>query len=389
MTDAAAAASTSAADAAATAELGAIPETDLETVRDEFHVLHEIVKRARANLDRNTWDYLRGGTESETTVKRNRLAFDKVAFRPRVLNDMREIDTGGSFLTHKVSLPVLLCPIGSLESFAANGPVQAMRAAAHAGVPLFLSSVGTVPLEDVAKIEGGTKVFCLYKRGDDSWLDDIVARAVDHGYDAFALTVDSAWYSRRERDMANRFVKPWRQVPGMEFQKALNWKDVERFKKTHDIPLILKGIATAEDARLAVEHGADMIYVSNHGGRQLDHGLGALDVLPEVADAVAGRAKIAVDGGVTRGSDIIKARALGADAVGIGRMLCCGLAAGGAAGVVRVLELLEEEVRIDLGLLGLNSFNDIDGRYIAYTDPVEPAHVWSQYPLLAPDDYTY
>ncbi|WP_281684032.1 alpha-hydroxy acid oxidase [Thalassobaculum salexigens] len=388
MTDAAAA-STSAADAAATAELGAIPETDLETVRDEFHVLHEIVKRARANLDRNTWDYLRGGTESETTVKRNRLAFDKVAFRPRVLNDMREIDTGGSFLTHKVSLPVLLCPIGSLESFAANGPVQAMRAAAHAGVPLFLSSVGTVPLEDVAKIEGGTKVFCLYKRGDDSWLDDIVARAVDHGYDAFALTVDSAWYSRRERDMANRFVKPWRQVPGMEFQKALNWKDVERFKKTHDIPLILKGIATAEDARLAVEHGADMIYVSNHGGRQLDHGLGALDVLPEVADAVAGRAKIAVDGGVTRGSDIIKARALGADAVGIGRMLCCGLAAGGAAGVVRVLELLEEEVRIDLGLLGLNSFNDIDGRYIAYTDPVEPAHVWSQYPLLAPDDYTY
>lgn len=378
-------------DAAANtgASLGAISETDLAKVRDEFHVLHEIVKRARANLDRNTWDYLRGGTESETTVKRNRLAFDRVAFRPRVLRDMREIDTSGAFFGTKVTLPVLLCPIGSLESFAPNGPVQAMRAAAHFGVPLFLSSVGTVPLEDVAKIEGGTKVFCLYKRGDDAWLDDIVARAVDHGYNAFALTVDSAWYSRRERDMANRFVKPWRQVPGMDFQKALNWKDIERFKKTHDIPLILKGIATGEDARLAVEHGAEMIYVSNHGGRQLDHGLGALDALPEVVDAVAGRAKIAVDGGVTRGSDIVKARALGADVVGIGRMLCCGLAAGGAAGVVRVLELLEEEVRIDLGLLGLNSFNDIDGRYVAYTDPVEQAHVWSQYPLLAADDYTY
>ncbi|WP_420563789.1 alpha-hydroxy acid oxidase [Thalassobaculum sp.] len=376
-------------DAAATPELGPVSDADLAKVRDEFHVLHEIVKRARVNLDRNTWDYMRGGTESETTVKRNRLAFDKIAFRPRVLRDMREVETTGDFLGAKVSLPVVLCPVGSLESFAAHGPVQAMRAASQYGVPLFLSSVGTVPLEDVAKIAGGTKVFCLYKRGDDAWLDDIVARAVDHGYQSFALTVDSAWYSRRERDMANRFVKPWRQVPGMEFQKALNWKDVERFKKTHDIPLILKGIATAEDARMAVEHGAEMVFVSNHGGRQLDHGLGALDALPEVVDAVAGRAKIAVDGGVTRGSDIVKARALGADVVGIGRMLCCGLAAGGAAGVIRVLELLEEEVRIDLGLLGLNSFDGIDGRYIAYTDPVEPAHVWSQYPLLAPDDYTY
>lgn len=370
-------------------ELAAISEADLDTARDEFHVLHEIVKRARVNLDRNTWDYMRGGTESETTVKRNRLAFDKIAFRPRVLRDMREVDTSGTFLDIKVTLPVVLCPVGSLESFAANGPVQAMQAAARYGVPLFLSSVGTVPLEDVARIDGGTKVFCLYKRGDDSWLDDIVARSIDHGYNAFAITVDSAWYSRRERDMANRFVKPWRQVPGMDFQKALNWKDIERFKKTHDIPLILKGIATAEDARMAVEHGADMVFVSNHGGRQLDHGLGALDVLPEVVDAVAGRAKIAVDGGITRGSDVIKARALGADVVGIGRMLCCGLAAGGAAGVVRVLELLEQEVRIDLGLLGLNSFNDIDGRYVSYTDPVEPAHVWSQYPLLAEDDYTY
>jgi glycolate oxidase len=367
----------------------AIADAELEAARDQFHVLHEVVKAARANLDRNIWDYLRGGTESETTVKRNRLAFDRIAFRPRVLRDMREIETSGDFLGSKVSLPVVLCPIGSLESFAEAGPVQAMRAASHQNVPLFLSSVGTVPLEDVAKIQGGVKVFCLYKRGDDAWLDDIVARAVDHGYDAFALTVDSAWYSRRERDMANRFVKPWRQVPGMEWQKALNWKDVERFKKTYDIKLILKGIATAEDARMAVEHGADMVFVSNHGGRQLDHGLGSLDVLPEVVDAVAGRAAVAVDGGITRGSDIVKARALGADVVGIGRMLCCGLAAAGAAGVVRVLELLEEEVRIDLGLLGVNAFDELDGRYVTRAEPVEPTQVWGQYPLLAADDVAY
>jgi len=357
-------------------------EETIEILREACQTLHEVVDRARTRLDSNVWDYLRGGTESETTLRRNRLAFDRWAFRPRVLNDMREVDTGGTFLGHRLRLPVLLCPIGSLESFHPDGPRAAMRAAAEFGVPLFLSSVGTVPLEDVAKVEGGVKVFCLYKRGDDDWLDGVVARAVDHGYDAFAITVDSAWYSRRERDLANRFVKPWRQVPGMEFQKALNWTDIARFKKTYDIPLVLKGIATAEDARLAIEHGADAVFVSNHGGRQLDHGLGALDALPEVVDAVRGRATVVVDGGVVRGTDIAKARALGADVVGIGRLLCCGLAAGGTAGVVRVLELLEEECRIDLGLLGVHRFDQLDGRYLARAEPVMEPGMWSQYPLV-------
>ncbi|NQW09829.1 MAG: alpha-hydroxy-acid oxidizing protein [Alphaproteobacteria bacterium] len=365
-----------------------IADADMAAARDAFQTLHEVVKHARATLHRNIWDYMRGGTESETTTKRNRLAFDTIAFRPRVLRDMRQVDTSGSFLGHACRLPLVLCPIGSLESFAEDGPLQAMRAAAAYGVPLFLSSVGTVPLEDVGAI-GGTKVFCLYKRGDDAWLDAVIGRAIDTGFDAFALTVDSAWYSRRERDIANRFIKPWRQVPGMDWQKALSWADIERFKKSYDIPLILKGIATAEDAALAVEHGAEMIFVSNHGGRQLDHGRGALDVLPEVVDAVAGRAAVAVDGGVTRGSDIVKARALGADVVGIGRLLCCGLAAGGAAGVARVLELLEEEVRIDLGLLGVNSFDQLEPDHLHPAEPVGPPHVWSQYPLLSDDDYTY
>ena len=356
----------------------------IEELREACQTLHEVVDRARSRLDGNVWDYLRGGTESETTVRRNRLAFDRWAFRPRVLEDMREVDCGGSFLGRRLRLPVLLCPIGSLESFHPDGPRAAMQAAAEFGVPLFLSSVGTFPLESIAEVPAGNgmKVFCLYKRGDDAWLDGVVGRAIDHGYDAFAITVDSAWYSRRERDISNRFVKPWRQVPGMEFQKALNWGDIARFKKTYDIPLILKGIATAEDARLAIEHGADAVFVSNHGGRQLDHGLGALDVLPEVVDAVRGRASVVVDGGITRGSDIAKARALGADMVGIGRLLCCGLAAGGAAGVVRVLELLEEEARVDLGLLGVPGFDRLDGRYVTRAEPVMEPSLWSQYPLL-------
>lgn len=360
------------------------PADSIEELREACQTLHEVVDRACGRLDRNVWDYLRGGTESETTVRRNRLAFDRWALRPRVLEDMREVDCGGSFLGRRLRLPVLLCPIGSLESFHPDGPRAAMQAAADFGVPLFLSSVGSFPLESIAEVPAGNgmKVFCLYKRGDDAWLDDVVARAIGQGYDAFAITVDSAWYSRRERDIANRFVKPWRQVPGMEFQKALSWADIARFKKTYDIPLILKGIATAEDARLAVEHGADAVYVSNHGGRQLDHGLGSLDVLPEVVDAVRGRAAVVVDGGVTRGTDIAKARALGADMVGIGRLLCCGLAAGGAAGVVRVLELLEEEARVDLGLLGVHRFGQLDGRWLARAEPVVEPGLWSQYPLL-------
>ena len=358
-------------------------------LRRKAKTLHEIVKLARTNVDRNVWDYLQCGTESETTVRRNRAALDRIAFRPRVLNDMREIDLSGSFLGHKLGLPLLLAPVGSLGSFHPDGPREAMRAAAEVDIPLFLSSVGTVPLEDVAAVKGGVKVFCLYKRGDDAWLDGVVGRAVDSGYDAFAITVDSAWYSRRERDIANRFVKPWRQVPGMEFQKALSWKDIARFKKTYDIKLILKGIATAEDAKIALDHGVDCVYVSNHGGRQLDHGLGSTDVLPEVVDAIGGKAQVAVDGGYSRGTDIVKARALGADIVGMGRLLCCGLAAGGAEGVQLMLELVAEECRIALGLLGVNSFDELTPAHLTKGELVMEPHIWSQYPLLPGDGFTY
>ena len=197
-------------------------------------------------------------------------------------------------------------------------------------------------------------MFQLYVRGDEAWADDHFRRAIDAGYDAFCITVDTAWYSRRERDITKRFAKPWRtRATGMDYQAALSWKEIEGFRARHDIPLILKGIATAEDALRACELGCTGIYVSNHGGRQLDHGRGAMDVLPEIVEAVGGRARIIVDGGFSRGTDVVKAIALGADMVGIGRLYCYGLAAAGEAGVVRVLELLEEEVRTCLGLLGV------------------------------------
>src|SRR5260221_1759526 len=165
-----------------------------------------------------------------------------------------------------------------------------------------------------------------------------------HRYAAFCLTVDPAHYSRRERDIAKRFVTAGRRrVQGRAFQAALDWRTVKRIKSRFKIPLAIKGIATAEDAAIALDHGVDWIYLSNHGGRQLDHGRGAMHVLPEIVDAVAGRAKIMVDGSFCRGTDIVKAIASGADLVGIGRLQCWALAAAGEAGIRRMLELLEDE----------------------------------------------
>jgi glycolate oxidase len=220
-------------------------------------------------------------------------------------------------------------------------------------------------------------------RGDDAFVDDHVKRAKDNGYTLFCMTVDSAHYSRRERDIDKRFVKPWRQAAtGMNWQAALSWDQVKRFKDTHDVPLILKGIATAEDAAIACEHGVDGIYVSNHGGRQLDHGVGSLAALPEVVKAVDKRAVVMVDGGFMRGTDVVKAIVLGAQIVGLGRLQCLGLAAAGQAGLERALELLEDEVRISLALLGVTSYSQLDASYVREAPVVAEPDALSAFPLL-------
>lgn len=221
-------------------------------------------------------------------------------------------------------------------------------------------------------------------------MDDHVKRTRDHGYAAFCLTVDTAVYSRRERDLAKRFVKPWRvRATGFAYQAGLSWDHVKRFKDKHDLPLVLKGIATAEDAGLACEHGVEVVYVSNHGGRQLDHGRDALEALPEVVAAVGDRATVVFDGGCVRGTDVVKAIALGARVVGIGRLQCFGLAAAGQAGLVRVLELLEDEIRICLGLLGVGRLDALDRAYVHPAAPVNAPHVTTAFPLLDLDAGRY
>src|SRR5207237_8621182 len=167
------------------------------------------------------------------------------------------------------------------------------------------------------------RFFQLYVRGDDAFVEDIVSRSISNDYAAFCLTVDTAHYSRRERDIAKRYVRESRiRATGGDFQKGLEWRTVKLIKDKFKIPLMLEGIATSDDARIALDHGVDWIYVSNHGGRQLDHGRGSMHVLPEIVQAVAGRAKIMVDGSICRGTDIVKAIVSGADLVGIGRLQC-------------------------------------------------------------------
>ncbi len=362
-----------------------MPETlHLTELGGDYQTLHEFIPAARAKLSDNIWGYLVGATETETTMRRNRLALDQIALRPRVCRDVSHVDCTSTFLGMRLRLPVMLAPVGSLESLHPGGAAEAGRGASAFGAPIIVSSVTKPGLEESAIAAPGPKVFQLYVRGDDAWVDDVASRAADAGYDAFAITIDTAAYSRRERDIAARFVKPWRAAAtGHQFQAGFAWKNVEHFKSRHRIPLILKGIATAEDAATACEHGVDVVYVSNHGGRQLDHGRGAIDVLPEVLEAVRGRARVMIDGGFCRGTDIVKAIALGADAVAIGRLYCYGLAAEGQAGVRRVLEILEQETAVAMALLGVTKLAELDRSYLHLGAPaVSAPHVHSAFPLL-------
>lgn len=360
----------------------------MKTAEPPAHLtLQEIVTAARRNLAPGPWNYLVGGAETETTVRRNRQALDSLAFRPRVLRDMNGVDVSGRFLGRRMRLPVMLAPVGGMESFAEGGAAAAARGAAQFGVPQMLSSVCEPGLERTAAAADTVRSFQLYVRGDDAWVDDHVRRAKDHGYTSFCFTVDSAVYSRRERDLVGRFVKPWRATAatGMEYQAGLSWSQVKRFKDLYDLPLILKGIATAEDARIAVDHGVEVVYVSNHGGRQLDHGLGSAAVLPEVVAAVAGKAEVWVDGGFMRGTDVVKAIALGAKTVGLGRLACLGLAAAGVPGLVRALELLEEEIRVTLALLGVGSLAELNAAHVTAAAPVFEPSVLSAFPFIGRD----
>jgi isopentenyl diphosphate isomerase/L-lactate dehydrogenase-like FMN-dependent dehydrogenase len=324
-----------------------------------YVTIPEIRRAAREKLSREAWNFGDGGSETETTMRRNRRAIRRLAIRQDILVDARVLDTGTSLGGVPLSWPVAIAPMGGLVLFHPEGDVEMGRGAQLADTLQFLSGATGWSVEDVAKGSSGPKMFQLYHHGDRTWVADLLARVEASGYHSVVLTVDTQVYSRRERDIAARWspreamkVAPNPRGPDSTYPARLTWDDVDWLRKTTKLPIGLKGIMTARDAKRAVDHGVRIVWVSNHGGRQLDATQASIDALPAVVDAVGGAAEIVIDGGFTRGTDVLKGLARGADVIAVGRAALWGLAANGAAGVENVLGLLREELRIAMALSG-------------------------------------
>ena len=338
---------------------------------------------ARTRLERSAWDYYAGGSGDERTLGENCAAFDRIPLRPRVLRDVSGIDTSTTVLGTRVPAPVLLAPTAFNRLACDDGEIAAARAAGTAGTVMICSTLSTCRLEDVAAAATGPLWFQLYVYKDRAMTQELLARAEQAGYRAVVLTVDTPLLGRRYRDARNGFVLPeglsmrnfeaamsdaarWGTHTSFAsyvhdlFDASLSWEAVGWLRSQTRLPLLLKGIMTAEDARLAVEHGVDGIVVSNHGGRQLDGVPASIEVLEEIVEAAGGHTEVLLDGGIRRGTDVLKALALGARAVCIGRPYLWALAAAGEAGVIDVLRILREELTLAMALSGRPTIAAID-----------------------------
>ena len=354
----------------------------------EFRSLTEMVQLARKRLDRGDWDYLVGAADTEASLRRNRAAVESWVFKPRILNDVTEVEIKSELLGSPMRIPVLLPPIGSVQVFEAGGGTSVARAAKDFGILQILSSSCSPDYEAVAQGVPGPRVYQLYLMGDQSWMDDHIRRAMDAGYTGFCLTADTQVYSRRERDVMKSYVPmSGRSASAADgdfsHQASMTWDTIAHIKETHDIPLIVKGVMHEDDAIHCVEAGVDVIYVSNHGGRQLDHTMACIDALPEISQAVAGRVPVVVDGGFMRGADVVKGLCLGADFVGRGRFEGLAMAAGGYAGLMRGLKILEQEILISMALLGATDLSVLNPHLLQRAQPLAEPSVLSAFPLIA------
>ncbi len=343
--------------------------------------LQDFEEIARERLTQMAYDYYAGGAEDEITLRENREAFRRRFLKYRVLVDVGQRDTRTEVLGHELPFPVILAPTSMHRLAHPDGEVATAQGAASLGALMTLSSISTVSMEDVATaVPGAPRWFQLYCYSERSVTEMLVKRAHAAGYTALVVTVDVPLLGRRERDFRNTFTLPDGArfanfdlppaAPGDE-QSALtnwvatlqtptlNWDDLAWLRSLAPLPMLLKGIVRADDAAKAVDLGVEGIWVSNHGGRQLDTAIASIDALPDIVAAVAGRAAIVVDGGVRRGTDVLKALALGADAVAIGRPQLWGLAADGANGVRSVLEMLRDEFSLAMALAGCTNRAEI------------------------------
>jgi isopentenyl diphosphate isomerase/L-lactate dehydrogenase-like FMN-dependent dehydrogenase len=326
---------------------------------------------AQTKMDPAHWDYIQGGSDDEVTLRANRAAFERIRLRPRVLVDVSTsaIDIRTSVLGTLVSMPILIAPTGMHCLAHPDGECATAQAAGKAGTLMTASTVSTRTLEEIAQAASGPLWFQLYVYPSLQFAEILVRRAESAGYRAIVLTVDLPTLGNREKDRRNNVTippPPFREANFVDVDKtgqewvSLTWESLSWLRSITSLPILLKGILTAEDALLAIEHGMDGIIVSNHGGRQLDTALTSIEALPEIVEAVAGRCEVYFDGGIRRGTDILKALSLGARAVLVGRPVLWGLAVNGAEGAYQVLEMLRKELELSMALSGRPTLNSID-----------------------------
>lgn len=334
----------------------------------------DYVAAAREKVAPEVWCYFEGGAGDEVTLRANVAAYGRWRFRPRMLVDVSDVHLATTLLGTPVSMPLGVAPFAMQRLVDPEGEVATARAAARAGALMVVSSLTSRRHADIAAASDGPRWLQLYILRDRQQTLDHIAEAKEAGYGALVLTVDMPYVGRRERDLRLGF-QPVADLPYAHLfatTPALTWRDLEWIRAETGLPLVLKGILTREDAVLAVEHGAEAVWVSNHGGRQLDHVAAGLDALPEVAEAVGGRCEVYVDGGVRRGADVLKALALGARAAFAGRAFACGLAVGGETGVADVLALLRDELELGLGLLGCSTPEQVTRSHVEPVVPYDP-----------------
>ncbi len=344
--------------------------------------IYEYEPLARERLSKSQYDFIAGGATDEITLNRTRRALDAIALRPRMMTDVSVIDTATSVLGHPISFPVMPAPSGAHCRAHVDGELATVKAAGSASTVMVLSSGSSYTMEEIAQAATGPVWFQQYFYQDRGVTLEMVHRAEEAGYTAICLTLDIKASSKRERNIRNKYVAPrtanYQWASRLVRDPSSTWEYLEWLASRTSLPLILKGIMTGEEAGRCAGYGAKAVIVSNHGGRQLDTTFATVEVLPEVVDAVQGEVEVYMDGGIRRGSDVVKAVALGARAVLIGRPLFWGLAVDGETGVRHVLQILREELEITMALCGRPTLDSLDRSMLGLNSPLlsllQPPH---------------
>lgn len=357
-------------------------QKDIPDTRERFPALDELVNvfefepLCKSRIPKQSYDNIAGGVDNEWSLRHNREAFDHISFRPRVLVNTSRMDLSTTLFGTKLAFPVLIAPTAGHQQVHPQGELATARAAAAVNTIMCVSNNSSYPLEKVAEATNAPKWWQLYPAEDDTATRGLVSRAVSSGYKAIVVTVDVPYLGHRERPLRgtprvtavreSSRGKPADDFPphpyGLQARPAStwDWSYLAKVKDWAKTPVLVKGILTGEDAELAVRHGADGVVVSNHGGRLLDYAPATIDVLPEVVQAAGKRIPVIVDSGFRRGTDILKALAIGASAIQVGRPVLWGLGAYGQPGVERVLHMLETELALAMGLCGKAAIGAID-----------------------------